>query len=81
MPKYKVFRATGGFYDMIVAAPSRKAAIEAWGAEAKVFENGFAAETHDPQLVKLATQKPYVVFRRLLGKKGDFVPKLGRSGG
>ncbi len=32
--KLKVFRTPAGFHDAYVAAPSRKAALAAWGADA-----------------------------------------------
>ena len=44
----KVFRTHLGFYDLIVAAPSKKAALEAWGASPHLFAQGFAAETTEP---------------------------------
>ena len=78
MPKLKVFRTTIGFYDAIVAAPSMKAAIEAWGARPNIFRQGLAKEIHDPRLVKLARAKPRLVFRRLVGARGDFEPAKGR---
>jgi len=79
LQKLKVYRATRGFYETIVAAPSMKAALEAWGAEHNLFHQGAAEEIHDPRLVKLATGMPRVVFRRLVGSKGPFEPDV-RSG-
>jgi hypothetical protein len=78
MAKLKVFRTTIGFYDAIVAAPSMKAAIEAWGARPNIFAQGFAKEIHDAKLVKMASEKPRVVFRKLVGKRGEFEPVKGR---
>jgi len=72
--KLKVFRAHFGFYDMIVAAPSQKAALEAWGAGANEFHQGFAAETEDPALVAAALEKPGIVLKRQFGTKGAFEP-------
>lgn len=37
MPRLKVFRTTSGFYDHVVAAPSRPAALKAWGAKTAEF--------------------------------------------
>jgi len=70
--KLKVFRAHLGFYDTIVAAPSQKAALEAWGAGANEFHQGFAAQTEDPDLVAAAREKPGIVLRRQFGTKGPF---------
>ena len=35
--KLKVFRTPIGFHDAYVAAPSQKAALEAWGADSNIF--------------------------------------------
>ena len=35
MPKLKVYRTPIGFHDAYVAAPSQKAALDAWGSDAK----------------------------------------------
>ena len=40
--KLKTFTTSGGFFDLAVAAPSMKAALEAWGAESNLFHQGFA---------------------------------------
>jgi hypothetical protein len=34
-----------------VAAPSMKAALEAWGSEANLFHQGFAKEADDPAII------------------------------
>ena len=47
MAKLKVFRTPTGFHDAYVAAPSRKAALAAWGAEADLFARGTAEEVTD----------------------------------
>ncbi len=78
LQKLKVYRATRGFYDTIVAAPSMKAALEAWGAEHNLFEQGVAKEIHDPELAKLAMSMPRVVFRRLVGTKAKFEPDIAK---
>jgi hypothetical protein len=70
--RLKVFRAHLGFYDTIVAAPSQKAALEAWGAGANEFHQGFAAETKDPALVATALGKPGIVLKRQFDTKGPF---------
>src|SRR5215813_8214550 len=68
----KVFRTHLGFYDMIVAASSQKAAAEAWGANPSLFAQGFAEVTTDPQLVEAALRQPGVVLRRQFGSGGAF---------
>lgn len=40
--KLKVFRTSIGFHDAYVSAPSRKAALEAWGAGKDLFAIGSA---------------------------------------
>ena len=68
----KVFRTHLGFHDLIVAAPSKKAALEAWGASPNLFSQGFAAETNEPKLVEAALKKPGVVLKRQFGSTGEF---------
>ena len=43
----KVFRTAAGFHDAYVAAPSRKAALEAWGADVDLFARGIAEHPAD----------------------------------
>ena len=45
--KLKVFRTPIGFHDAYVAAPSRKAALEAWGAGTDLFTARIAEEVKD----------------------------------
>ena len=49
--KLKVFRTPIGFHDAYVAAPSQKAALEAWGAEGNLFAQGIAEQVIDPELM------------------------------
>jgi hypothetical protein len=80
----KVFRAHLGFYDSVVAAPSRKAAAAAWGSGAGLFQHKTAAETKDAEAVEAALAQPGVILRRPFGSRGVFkenpdlpkVPKL-----
>jgi hypothetical protein len=69
MPKLKVFCATSGFHDSVVAAPSRPAALRAWGARTDLFSMGVAKVVTDPKIVKKALARPGEVIR------------LNRSGG
>ena len=68
----KVFRAHLGFYDTVVAAPSQKAALEAWGSGKGEFAKGFAKTTSDPTAVACALRNPGVVLKRPFGSGGSF---------
>src|SRR3954463_15679213 len=68
----KVFRTHLGFHDLIVAAPSKKAALEAWGASPNLFTQGFAEQTNEAKLVEAALKKPGIVLRRQFGSTGEF---------
>jgi hypothetical protein len=73
MPRaLKIFKTHIGFYDLIVAAPSMKAAAEAWEAHPRIFAQGFAAETKEPEAVKAAAEQPGVVLRRPHGESGPY---------
>jgi colicin import membrane protein len=70
--KLKAFQTSLGFYDLAIAAPSMKAALEAWGAGSNLFHQGFAKETDDPDVVAATISKPGVVLRRPAGSSGGF---------
>jgi len=73
MPRpLKVFRAHLGFYDTVVAATSKKAALQAWGARGGEFTHGFAEVTNDAEAVKAALAQPGMVLRRLYGSHEPF---------
>jgi hypothetical protein len=73
MPRtLKVFKTHIGFYDLVVAAPSMKAAAEAWEAHPRIFAQGFAAVTKEPDAVKAALEQPGVVLRRPHGQSGPY---------
>jgi hypothetical protein len=82
MPRpLKVFRAHLGFYDTIVAAPSQKAALAAWGSKRDLFRQGFATVTSDAGAVGEALKNPGIVLRRAHGSNDPFrqdpaLPKL-----
>ena len=63
MPKLKVFCATSGFHDSIVAAPSKPAALKAWGAKTDLFSMGAARLVTDPKVAKKALERPGEVIR------------------
>lgn len=68
----KTYQTSAGFFDLAVAAPSMKAALEAWGSRANLFHQGFARETNDAAVVAATTARPGVVLRRPVGSKGPF---------
>ncbi len=70
--KLKTFQTSLGFYDLAIAAPSMKAALEAWGAGSNLFHQGIAKETEDPDVVAATMSKPGVVLKRPAGSNGCF---------
>ena len=83
MPRPKVFQAHLGFFDTVVAAPSQKAALEAWGSRQNLFQNGTASAATDEDAIKGALAKPGVVLKRLSGSTDPFVeqPALPKVSG
>jgi colicin import membrane protein len=70
--RLKTYQTSSGFFDLAVAAPSMKAAAEAWGSRTNVFKQGLAKETRDPAIVAATMAKPGVVLRRPVGSNGPF---------
>jgi colicin import membrane protein len=70
--KLKTYQTSLGFYDLAIAAPSMKAALEAWGAGSNLFHQGAAKETDDPDVVAATMAKPGVILRRPAGSSGRF---------
>jgi hypothetical protein len=70
--KLKTYQTSLGFFDMAIAAPSMKAALEAWGADSNLFHQGAAKESDDPDVIAAAMKKPGVVLRRPVGSDGSF---------
>jgi hypothetical protein len=84
--KLKVFRTAAGFHDAYVAAPSRKAALAAWGAERDLFARGAAEEVTDAALMEEPLAHPGEVIKRSRGSAAEQfaalpadVPKAKRS--
>ena len=77
MPRLKVFCTTSGFYDNIVAAPSRPAALKAWGAKTDLFSMGVARQVTDPKIEKKALERPGEVIR--LKRSGEEAPAPKRT--
>ena len=63
MPRLKVFCTTSGFHDSIVAAPSKPAALKAWGAKTDLFSMGVARLVTDPKIARKALDRPGEVIR------------------
>src|SRR5436305_6995755 len=70
--KLKTYMTSMGFFDLAVAAPSMKAALEAWGSGSNLFHQGFAKQVDDPDTVAATMAKPGVVLQRPIGTKGNF---------
>jgi hypothetical protein len=70
--KLKVFQTSLGFFDLAIAAPSMKAALEAWGADSNLFHQGVASEANDQAVIAAAMSKPGVILRRPVGSDGPF---------
>jgi hypothetical protein len=75
--KLKTYQTSLGFYDLALAAPSMKAALEAWGAESNLFHQGVAKESEDPEVVAATMAKPGVILRRPVGSNGPFTEHAG----
>jgi hypothetical protein len=84
--KFKTYQTSLGFFEQAIAAPSMKAALEAWGADSNLFHQGAAKESTDPEIVAATMKKPGVVLKRPVGSDGPFgehaeLPtNLGESG-
>ena len=70
--KLKTYQTSLGFFDLAMAAPSMKAALEAWGADSNLFHQGAAKESHDPDVIAATMEKPGVVLRRPVGTDRPF---------
>jgi hypothetical protein len=76
--KLKVFRTPIGFHDAYIAAPTKKAAIEAWGTDKTIFQRGEAEEVTDPSLMADALASPGTVIKKLRGTAEEQIEALGR---
>jgi hypothetical protein len=81
----KTYQTSLGFFEQAIAAPSMKAALEAWGADSNLFHQGVAKESTDPAVIAATMKNPGVVLKRPVGSEGRFtehaeLPKeLGRN--
>jgi hypothetical protein len=78
-PKLKVFRTPIGFHDAYVAAPSQKAALEAWGTDHDLFARGVAERVEDPELIQEPLEHPGTVIRRLRGTTAEQIAALPKD--
>src|ERR1700676_1337427 len=70
--KLKTYQTSLVFFDQAIAAPSMKAALEAWGADSNLFHQGVAKESDDPNIIAATMAKPGVVLKRPVGSNGPF---------
>ena len=77
MAPLKVLRTATGFHDAYVAAPSRKAALAAWGTAKDLFARGAAEVVTDPALTAEPLAAPGQVFRRVRGYPAEQIAALG----
>jgi hypothetical protein len=70
--KLKTYQTSLGFFDQAIAAPSMKAALEAWGADSNLFHQGAAKESDDPHVIAATMAKPGIVLRRPVGTDQPF---------
>ena len=74
--KLKVYRTVAGFHDAYVAAPSQKAALEAWGSDRDLFARGIAAQVTDPALTAEPLTAPGTVVKRSRGTTAEQIAAL-----
>ncbi|MDO7843562.1 HlyD family secretion protein [Sphingomonas immobilis] len=74
--KLKVYRTPIGFHDAYVAAPSQKAALEAWGSSHNLFARGIAEIVEDPALTKEPLDNPGRVIKRSRGTTAEQIAAL-----
>lgn len=77
--KLKVYRTPIGFHDAYVAAPSQKAALEAWGSDADLFARGVAEQVDDAELMAEPLAHPGQVIRKLRGTAEEQLSALPRN--
>jgi hypothetical protein len=77
--KLKVYRTPIGFHDAYVAAPSQKAALEAWGADTNLFGRDIAEQVTDPELTRMPLENPGQVVKVLRGTKAEQLAALEKQ--
>ncbi len=56
--KLKTYEISFSFFDLAIAAPSMKAALEAWGADGDLFHQGAAKQSEDPDVIAATMAAP-----------------------
>jgi colicin import membrane protein len=56
--KLKTYQTSLGFFDLAIAAPSMRAALQAWGSNSNLFHQGVAKEINDSEVVAATMAKP-----------------------
>ncbi len=77
--KLKLFRTAIGFHDAYVAAPSQKAALEAWGSESNLFAVGAAERVDNPEVMREALERPGEVIKRTRGTMAEHIAALPKA--
>lgn len=75
----KVFRTSTGFHDAYVAAPSRAAALRAWGSDNDLFARGAAEEIDDAKLMAEPLAHPGMVIRKSRGSLTEQLAALPKD--
>ncbi len=75
--KLKVFRTAVGFRDAYVAAPSKAAALRAWGTDKDLFARGAAELVADPALIEVPLSRPGEVIYVTRGSMEEQIAALG----
>lgn len=78
-PKLKVYFTAVGFYDALVAAPSQKAALKAWGTSTDLFAAGRAIVVEDTAEQKEALATPGQVIKRLRAGQAEMLAEVERE--
>ena len=76
--RLKVFRTAIGFHDAYVAAPSKKAALEAWGSDHDLFASGRAELVTDERLIAKPLAEPGKVIKLTRGSAEEHLSALSR---
>lgn len=77
--KLKVFRTVVGFHDAYVAAPTKKAALAAWGSTKDLFGRGIAEQVTDEALMAEPLAAPGKVIKRLRGTEAEQLAALPKD--
>ena len=70
--KLKTYQTSLGFFDLAIAAPSMKAALQAWGADRNLFHDSVAKVSDDADVIAATMAVPGVVLKRPVGSSGPF---------